>query len=683
MSIGGHRGSARPLAPPSGRPGRSAAASVDEHVDAHAPLGQVDTGVVVGVAEALDIEQADRRRGHRERTPVPGPRRQHQGLERLEQEGPDRPPTSSGSDSSAARGHDDDGGDVERHQHLGVGLVAEEHLAAQPAGHLGHLGPGVADDVDVGVAPGVLSRSRPSSGSVSRRGSQPKGRQVSSAQRHRADLTRHGTRSSCAHPVSLVRRIPPAGSEADLTSGCTESTKRGADHGRAQHRGRRADRRTQRHGAGVVDGQVPRVQGDHRRAGSSNWSTSSRWPGAGYVEPHSHPTHEFYYVLRGRGIMTIDGEDRDDRPGRPRLHPARQGPHPAPGQRPRPHPLLLLRHRREGRRAHRLHQPLGGTGPRHPPSPGGLASTPSSTAGHEIVQEARRPAALAGELTAAATEVDGIVCLLTDRIDAAVLEAGAAGRLRVVANVAVGYDNIDVARPPDASGVAVCNTPGVLDQTTADLALLLILAASRQWPRRPRPTSAAGRWRGWGISTISAATSTAPLLGLVGYGRIARARWPGGPRRFGMEVCHHTRHNTGFPGYHGLARRPARPGRHASASTCPCPPSTHHLIGAAELALMKPTAVLVNTARGPVVDEQALADALESGTIYAAGLDVYEDEPTVTRGCLRRRARCCSPTSAAPPSRPGPGWPAWPARGWPTCSAGDRPTNLVDAPPGV
>ena len=91
-------------------------------------------------------------------------------------------------------------------------------------------------------------------------------------------------------------------------------------------------------------------------------------PGGGLVDPHSHPTHEFYYVMNGKGIMTIDGEDRADLPGRPRLHPAGQGALAAPDQRPRSDPLLLLRHRREGRRRHQLHDPLGGARPRHPPA---------------------------------------------------------------------------------------------------------------------------------------------------------------------------------------------------------------------------------------------------------------------------------------------------------------------------
>ena len=198
------------------------------------------------------------------------------------------------------------------------------------------------------------------------------------------------------------------------------------------------------------------------------------------------------------------------------------------------------------------------------------------------------------------------------------LEAGHAGRLRVVANAAVGYDNIDVAAAHKL-GIAVCNTPGVLDATTADLAFLLILTATRN-------TSTAeddlrhGRWNGWGFGTHLSHDVHGATLGMVGYGRIGRAvaqRAAG----FDMEVLHTSRTDTGLPGY--VAQLGELLARSDIVSLhVPLTESTRHLIGAAELALMKPTAVLVNTARGPVIDEDALADALEAGND------------------LRRRARC-------------------------------------------
>jgi glyoxylate reductase len=219
---------------------------------------------------------------------------------------------------------------------------------------------------------------------------------------------------------------------------------------------------------------------------------------------------------------------------------------------------------------------------------------------------------------------DGVVAVLTERFDADVFAAGK-GRLRVVANVAVGYDNIDV-EAATAAGVVICNTPGILDDTTADVAFLLILAASRR-SSEAEATLRAGRWGGFHMEEFLGRDIHGATLGIVGYGRIGRAvarRAEG----FGMEVIHHTRTPTGEPGWIGdlseLLGRADIVSLHV-----PLGPGTRHMIGRAELAAMKQTAVLVNTARGPVVDEEALAEALEEGVIYAAGIDVYEREPAV------------------------------------------------------
>jgi glyoxylate reductase len=253
---------------------------------------------------------------------------------------------------------------------------------------------------------------------------------------------------------------------------------------------------------------------------------------------------------------------------------------------------------------------------------GGL--DPLVAAGHELVQRDGDEPYTTDELVALAPEVDAIVCILTDRIHAAVLRAGAP-RLQVVANVAVGYDNIDVAAASEL-GIAVCNTPGVLDETTADLAFLLILAACR------RATDAeadlrAGRWTGFHIGDFLGVDVHGATLGIVGYGRIGRAVARRGSG-FGMEVLHHTRRDTGIGGWvaelDDLLRRSDIVSLHV-----PLHDATRGLIDARRLALMKPSAVLVNTARGPVVDEEALAAALEEGTIFAAGIDVYEREPAV------------------------------------------------------
>jgi len=232
----------------------------------------------------------------------------------------------------------------------------------------------------------------------------------------------------------------------------------------------------------------------------------------------------------------------------------------------------------------------------------------------------------ADELCGHARECDAIVSLLTDRIDARVLDAGGrGGRLRVVANVAVGYDNIDVPAAAER-GITVCNTPGVLDETTADTAFLLILAAARL-ASTAETDLRTGRWPGWGVTQYLGRDVHDATLGIVGFGRIGRAvarRAEG----FGMRVLHHTRHATNEAGYvddlDALLAQSDIVSLHV-----PGGPATHHLIDARRLAVMKPTAVLVNTARGTVVDEAALADALHGGGLFAAGIDVYEREPIV------------------------------------------------------
>jgi glyoxylate reductase len=230
------------------------------------------------------------------------------------------------------------------------------------------------------------------------------------------------------------------------------------------------------------------------------------------------------------------------------------------------------------------------------------------------------------ELCALAPDVDAIVSLLTDRIDAGVLTAATStGRLRVVANVAVGHDNIDVDTAAE-HGIVVCNTPGVLDETTADLAFLLMLAAARLASEAERDLRS-GAWTGWGINQYLGRDVYGGTLGLVGYGRIGRAV-AARARGFDMRVLHHTRHPTGLDGYvpdlDALLTQSDFVSLHV-----PGGPETHHVIDARRLASMRPSAVLVNTARGTVVDEEALADALHAGRLFAAGIDVYEREPRI------------------------------------------------------
>ena len=249
--------------------------------------------------------------------------------------------------------------------------------------------------------------------------------------------------------------------------------------------------------------------------------------------------------------------------------------------------------------------------------------SPLVDAGHD--PQLLSPAPLShAEIVDAAADFDAIICTITDTVDEAVFRSGS-GRLRVVGNIGVGYDNIDVAAAARFA-VAVCNTPGVLDETTADLAFLLLLAASRR-ASDAEATLRAGRWDGFRIDTFLGNDVHGATLGLVGFGRIGQAvaRRAAG---FGMQVLHHCRRDTGRPGYVAnlddlLARADA------VSLHVPLTSETRGLIDARRLALMPRNAVLVNTSRGPVVDELALAVALEQGVIFGAGIDVYEREPAV------------------------------------------------------
>ncbi len=230
---------------------------------------------------------------------------------------------------------------------------------------------------------------------------------------------------------------------------------------------------------------------------------------------------------------------------------------------------------------------------------------------------------------------DALICLLTDKIDEELLAA--APRLRAVANVAVGYDNVDL----DACTrrhIAVSNTPGVLDETTADFAWALLLAVARRLIEGDA-LARSGAWKGWNLDQLCGRDVWGKTLGILGFGRIGRAvarRAKG----FQMRVL-----------YHNTRRASTEAERETNAEFCeldevlarsdflslhvPLLPETRGLIGSRELALMKPTAYLINTSRGPVVQEAALIAALENGRIAGAALDVYEREPAIASG-LRR-----------------------------------------------
>ncbi len=239
------------------------------------------------------------------------------------------------------------------------------------------------------------------------------------------------------------------------------------------------------------------------------------------------------------------------------------------------------------------------------------------------------------ELLEAASGADGLVALLSNLIDAELLDAAGPG-LRVVANVAVGYDNVDLpaARERD---VVITNTPGVLTDATADLAMALILAVTRRVGEGERLIRGQAEWR-WGLDFMLGHGIQGGELGIVGMGAIGSsvARRA---RAFGMEVSYSSPRPVPPARLGGLdAVERSLPDLLATADVvsihAPLRPETRHLIGAAELAAMKPAAYLVNTARGPIVDEGALVEALRDGRIAGAALDVFEEEPRVHPGLL-------------------------------------------------
>ncbi len=218
------------------------------------------------------------------------------------------------------------------------------------------------------------------------------------------------------------------------------------------------------------------------------------------------------------------------------------------------------------------------------------------------------------ELARQAASAHGLLTLLTDRVDRALLDA--CPGLRAIANYAVGYDNIDL-EATRARGIAVGNTPDVLTDATADLAFALLLAAARGLPAADASVRA-GQWRTWEPAGHLGRDVHGATLGIVGMGRIGRAvaaRAAG----FAMEVIHTGRGGVTFLAL--LARSDF------ISLHCPLTPETRHLIDEAALIEMKPTAILVNTARGPIVDPVALREALKTGAIAGAALDVTDPEP--------------------------------------------------------
>jgi len=227
------------------------------------------------------------------------------------------------------------------------------------------------------------------------------------------------------------------------------------------------------------------------------------------------------------------------------------------------------------------------------------------------------------QLLRRSADCDGVLTMLTDRVDTELLDA-AGPQLRIVANYAVGLDNVDL-EACSSRGVIVSNTPDVLTSAVAELTTALILALTRRVAEGDRLIRRRERWI-WAPNLMLGREAASLVLGLVGFGRIGQAV---GRRAeaHGMRVAYSAR-TGGTPLGELLATADV------VSLHVPLGPETHHLIGERELALMKPTAYLVNTSRGPIVDEAALARAIREGTIAGAALDVYEREPEVTEELL-------------------------------------------------
>jgi gluconate 2-dehydrogenase len=273
---------------------------------------------------------------------------------------------------------------------------------------------------------------------------------------------------------------------------------------------------------------------------------------------------------------------------------------------------------------------------------------------------------------------DGVMCALTDRIDGNLLAR--CPRLKVVANIAVGYNNIDLAACT-ARGIMATNTPGVLDDSTADLAWALMLGAARRLTELERRVRA-GEWTGWRLKQWLGVDVHHATLGILGMGRIGQAiaRRAAG---FEMKVLYHNRTriapdvekklNATFVGKDELLRQ-----SDFVVLQVPYSPETHHLIGARELALMKPTAILINSTRGGVVDDAALIAALQSGVIRAAGLDVFENEPRLNPDFLKLDNAVLMPHIGSSTEATRRAMAMTAARNLVAALSGDRPPNLLN-----
>lgn len=223
-------------------------------------------------------------------------------------------------------------------------------------------------------------------------------------------------------------------------------------------------------------------------------------------------------------------------------------------------------------------------------------------------------------------DVDGLICLITEMIDEEVINK--ARKLKVISNVAVGYNNIDV-QTAARRGIVVTNTPGVLTETTADLTFALLMAAARRIVDASDYLRS-GEWGAWSLMQLTGQDIYGATLGIVGLGRIGEALVKRA-KGFDMNVLYHNRTRKQEKeqelGIHYVSLEDLLKQSDFICLLLPYSPEVHHLIGKKELSLMKENAILINTARGGIVDEHALYHALKDGVIWAAGLDVFQQEP--------------------------------------------------------
>lgn len=267
--------------------------------------------------------------------------------------------------------------------------------------------------------------------------------------------------------------------------------------------------------------------------------------------------------------------------------------------------------------------------------PEGLTALEAAT-GLEVSRNSQDQGLSPAELIKASQEAEGLLCLLTDKIDANFMAA--CPKLKVISNMAVGFNNIEV-EAATRRGILVTNTPGVLTGATADLTFALLLAVARRLGEGERLVRSGG-WEGWGPLQLLGGEVSGKTLGLIGMGRIGKAvaRRAAG---FDMKVQYYSRHRVAPDPESDPASNPAirlveleellRTSDFVSLHA-PYNPETHHLINAERLSWLKPSAYLINTSRGPLVDETALVAALQTQKLAGAGLDVYELEPKLAEG---------------------------------------------------